>query len=123
MGRSGDVVNRGGTKLSSAEFESFLMAFAGVKDAGICTHMGAAGYEEVWAAVVMEPSIDLAAFRHHVEIEYPIRHQHRQVVRRGEHPRNELGKVQPALLKEMLLSIAEESRIAGLTGAVQPGDD
>ena len=50
MGRSGDVVNRGGTKLSSTEFESFLMACAGVKDAGICTHMGDAGYEEVWAA-------------------------------------------------------------------------
>src|SRR5262249_40094099 len=67
VGRRGDVGNRGGTKLSSAEFESFLKSCAGVGDAGICTHMGAAGYEEVWAGVVLEPSIDLGAFRQHID--------------------------------------------------------
>ena len=42
MGRSGDVLNRGGTKLSTTDFENFLTSCAGVQDAGICTHMGEA---------------------------------------------------------------------------------
>jgi acyl-coenzyme A synthetase/AMP-(fatty) acid ligase len=108
-GRSGDVVNRGGTKLSSAEFESFLMACAGVKDAGICTHMGAAGYEEVWAGVVLEPSIDLGAFRHHVDTNSQFGTNIDKLFVVESIPRNELGKIQPGLLKEMLLSIGDET--------------
>ena len=108
-GRSGEVVNRGGTKLSSAEFESFLMACTGVKDAGICTHMGAAGYEEVWAAVVLEPSIDLGAFRHHVDTNSQFGTNIDKLFVVESIPRNELGKIQPGLLKEMLLSIGDET--------------
>jgi acyl-coenzyme A synthetase/AMP-(fatty) acid ligase len=108
-GRSGDVVNRGGTKLSSAEFESFLVSFAGVKDAGICTHLGAAGYEEVWAAVVLEPSIDLGAFRLHVETNKQFGTNIDKLFVVESIPRNELAKLQPALLKEMLLAIGDES--------------
>ena len=108
MGRSGDVVNRGGAKLSSTEFESFLTACAGVKDAGICTHMGAAGYEEVWAGVVLEPSIDLAAFRHHIESNAQFGTNIDKLFVVESIPRNELGKIQPALLKEMLQSIGDE---------------
>jgi acyl-coenzyme A synthetase/AMP-(fatty) acid ligase len=103
------VVNRGGTKLSSAEFESFLVSFAGVKDAGICTHLGAAGYEEVWAAVVLEPSIDLGAFRLHVETNKQFGTNIDKLFVVESIPRNELAKLQPALLKEMLLAIGDES--------------
>jgi acyl-coenzyme A synthetase/AMP-(fatty) acid ligase len=113
MGRSGDVVNRGGTKLSAAEFESFLTAFAGVKDAGICTHMGSAGYEEVWAAVVLEPTIDLTAFRQHIEANAQFGMNIDKLFVVESIPRNELGKIQPALLKEMLQSISEESGAPG----------
>jgi acyl-coenzyme A synthetase/AMP-(fatty) acid ligase len=113
MGRSGDVVNRGGTKLSSAEFESFLMSCAGVRDAGICTHMGDAGYEEVWAGVVLEPSIDLGAFRHHIESSRQFGGNIDKLFVVESIPRNELGKLQPALLKEMLLSISEEADAPG----------
>ncbi|HZO47169.1 MAG TPA: class I adenylate-forming enzyme family protein [Xanthobacteraceae bacterium] len=109
MGRSGDVVNRGGTKLSSTEFESFLTAFVGVKDAGICTHLGEAGYEEVWAAVVLGPSIDLAAFRHHIESNAEFGRNIDKLFVVESIPRNELAKIQPALLKEMLVSIGEEA--------------
>jgi long-chain acyl-CoA synthetase len=109
MGRSGDVVNRGGHKMSSTEFESFLTACAGVKDAGICTHMGEAGYEEVWAGVVLEDSIDLAAFRHHIETNTQFGTNIDKLFVVESIPRNELGKIQPALLKEMLQSIGEES--------------
>jgi acyl-coenzyme A synthetase/AMP-(fatty) acid ligase len=108
MGRSGDVVNRGGTKLSATEFESFLTACAGVKDAGICTHMGEAGYEEVWAGVVLEPSIDLAAFRQHIESNAQFGLNIDKLFVVESIPRNELGKIQPGLLKEMLQGINEE---------------
>lgn len=109
MGRSGDVVNRGGTKLSATEFESFLMECAGVTDAGICTHMGNAGFEEVWAAVVLDDTADLSAFRHHVEANTKFGGNIDRLFVVESIPRNELGKIQPALLKEMLQSINEES--------------
>jgi long-chain acyl-CoA synthetase len=109
MGRSGDVVNRGGTKLSSAEFESFLMACAGVKDAGICTHRGEAGYDEIWAGVVLEPSIDLAVFRQHIESNAQFGTNIDKLFVVESIPRNELGKIQQALLKEFLQSINEDS--------------
>jgi acyl-coenzyme A synthetase/AMP-(fatty) acid ligase len=108
MGRSGDVVNRGGTKLSSTDFENFLTSCAGVQDAGICTHMGEAGYEEVWAGVVLEPAIDLAAFRQHIEGDAKFGHNIDKLFVVESIPRNELGKIQPALLKEMLQSIDAE---------------
>jgi acyl-coenzyme A synthetase/AMP-(fatty) acid ligase len=113
MGRSGDVVNRGGTKLSSAELESYLTSFAGVADAGICTHLGDTGYEEVWAGVVFEPSVDLGAFRHHIESNRQFGGNIDKLFVVESIPRNELGKVQPALLKEMLLSISEEADTSG----------
>ena len=50
-GRKGDVINRGGVKLSVADFEEFLRSCPGVKDAGVCTLMGASGFEEVWVGV------------------------------------------------------------------------
>jgi acyl-coenzyme A synthetase/AMP-(fatty) acid ligase len=109
MGRSGDVVNRGGTKLSTTDFENFLTSCAGVQDAGICTHMGEAGYEEVWAAVVLEPLIDLAAFRQHIEGNARFGHNIDKLFVVESIPRNELGKLQPALLKEMLGSIDADS--------------
>jgi acyl-coenzyme A synthetase/AMP-(fatty) acid ligase len=108
MGRSGDVVNRGGTKLSTTDFESFLTSCAGVQDAGICTHMGEAGYEEVWAGVVLGPAIDLAAFRRHIEANAQFGHNIDKLFVVESIPRNELGKIQHALLKEMLESIEKD---------------
>jgi acyl-coenzyme A synthetase/AMP-(fatty) acid ligase len=71
--------------------------------------MGAAGYEEVWAGVVLEDSIDLAAFRHHVESNAQFGTNIDKLFVVESIPRNELGKIQPGLLKEMLLSIGDES--------------
>jgi len=109
MGRTGDVVNRGGTKLSSAEFEDFLMRCPGVKDAGICTHMGAAGYPEIWAGVVLDPSAELMAFRQSIESNGTFGRNIDRLYVLESIPRNELGKLQPALLKEMLLSIDDSA--------------
>jgi acyl-coenzyme A synthetase/AMP-(fatty) acid ligase len=105
MGRTGDVVNRGGAKLSSTDFESFLMACKGVKDAGICTHSGSAGFEEIWVGVVLDPSIDMTAFREHIESSSEFGRNIDKLFVVNSIPRNELGKIQPAKLKEMLQSI------------------
>jgi acyl-coenzyme A synthetase/AMP-(fatty) acid ligase len=84
------------------------MKCAGVKDAGICTHMGDAGYEEIWAGVVLDPSIDLGAFRHHIESNAFGQNIDRLFVVESV-PRNELGKIQSGLLKEMLQAINKET--------------
>ena len=108
-GRSGDVINRGGAKFSSTDFEGFLTACTGVKDAGICTHTGTAGFEEIWVGVVLEPSIDLAAFRRYIESDSQFGTNIDKLFVVQSIPRNELGKIQQVQLKEMLQSIYEDS--------------
>src|SRR5207244_114577 len=46
-GRREDVVNRGGVKLATTDFEDFLKACPGVRDAGVCSMMGSAGFAEI----------------------------------------------------------------------------
>jgi acyl-coenzyme A synthetase/AMP-(fatty) acid ligase len=104
-GRTGDVVNRGGVKLSTAEFESFMSSFTGVKDAGVCTVMGAAGHENIWVGVVVDPSIDIGAFRHHIESNSHFASNIDKLFVVESIPRNVLGKVQQSQLKEMLQGI------------------
>jgi acyl-coenzyme A synthetase/AMP-(fatty) acid ligase len=108
-GRRGDVLNRGGVKLSITDFESFLLSCPGVKDAGVCTFMGASGIDEVWIGVVLEPSTELAALRHKIESNTEFgTNIDRLFVVEGI-PRGTLGKIQRAELKKMLQDIGEES--------------
>jgi hypothetical protein len=75
--------------------------------------MGDAGYEEVWAGVVLEPTLDLGTFRHHIESSSRFGGNIDKLFVVENIPRNELGKAQPALLKEMLQSIMEETDASG----------
>src|SRR5881397_4033053 len=43
-GRREDVLNRGGVKLATTEFEEFLCAAPSVRDAGVCSVKGEAGF-------------------------------------------------------------------------------
>jgi acyl-coenzyme A synthetase/AMP-(fatty) acid ligase len=58
--------------------------------------------------VVLEPSIDLAAFRQHIESNAQFGLNIDKLFVVESIPRNELGKIQPGLLKEMLQGINEE---------------
>jgi acyl-coenzyme A synthetase/AMP-(fatty) acid ligase len=51
LGRSDDVINRGGTKMPAAEIEERLLACVGVEDAAICIVQNQTGGGEVWAAM------------------------------------------------------------------------
>jgi acyl-coenzyme A synthetase/AMP-(fatty) acid ligase len=108
-GRRGDVLNRGGVKLSITDFEDFLLSCPGVQDAGVCTLMGTSGIEEVWIGVVLEPSTDLAALRQKVESNRDFGPNIDRLFVVEAIPRGTLGKVQRDELKKMLQEIGERT--------------
>ena len=104
-GRSGDVINRGGVKLSVTDFEFFLMAAPGVADAGVCTLMGESGTGEVWVGIVFKPAADIEEFRRYVESDEKFGRNIDKLFVVESVPRGELGKVQRPALQEMLTEI------------------
>ncbi len=114
-GRAGDVLNRGGVKLSVTDFENFLRSCAGVKDAGVCTLMGTAGFEEVWVGVVLEPSVDMAFFRRSIESNTQFGTNIDKLFVIEAIPRGTLGKIQREDLKRMLQAIGEDTGSPGGT--------
>jgi acyl-coenzyme A synthetase/AMP-(fatty) acid ligase len=107
-GRKGDVINRGGVKLSVNDFEDFLRSCPGVKDAGVCTLMGASGFEEIWIGVVLDPLADIGALRQKIEANTNFGTNIDKLFVVAQIPRGALGKIQHDELKKMLQSIAEE---------------
>jgi acyl-coenzyme A synthetase/AMP-(fatty) acid ligase len=112
-GRTGDVINRGGVKLSVTDFENFLLSAPGVKDAGICTVMGASGFQEVWVGVVLEPSTDMAAFRQSIESNPQFGTNIDRLFVVETIPRGTLGKIQRDELIKMLQAIGDDSAWSG----------
>jgi len=108
-GRKGDVVNRGGFKLSIADFEEFLRSCPAVIDAGICTQMGASGFEEIWIGIVLAPEADIGALRKTIEANDNFGGNIDKLFVVEAIPRGNLGKIQRDELKKMLLSIGEEA--------------
>jgi acyl-coenzyme A synthetase/AMP-(fatty) acid ligase len=108
-GRKGDVLNRGGVKLSVTDFENFLLTCPGVKDAGVSTLMGTSGFEEVWVGVVLDPSIDMAAFRQAIEANAEFGKNIDKLFVVEAIPRGTLGKIQREELKKMLMAIGEDA--------------
>jgi acyl-coenzyme A synthetase/AMP-(fatty) acid ligase len=112
-GRGGDVLNRGGVKLSITDLEEFLLSCPGVIDAGVCTLMGAPGFEEVWVGVVLEPSADMAAFRHTIESNMKFGGNIDRLFVVETIPRGTLGKIQREELKTMLQAIGDDTASSG----------
>jgi acyl-coenzyme A synthetase/AMP-(fatty) acid ligase len=108
-GRTGDVVNRGGVKFSVTDFEEFLRSCPGVKDAGVCTMMGASGFEETWIGLVLDPSADIGTLRQGIEANENFGTNIDKLFVIETIPRGTLGKIQRDELKTMLQSIAEEA--------------
>lgn len=108
VGRKGDVINRGGTKLSRTDFEDFLRSCPGVKDAGLCSLMGMSGFEEIWIGLVLEPSADIGALREKIEADTSFGTNIDKLFVVETIPRGALGKIQRDELKKMLQSIGEE---------------
>jgi len=103
-GRSSDIINRGGIKVSGTRIEEILKAFPQIKDAAACGVAGPSGLEEIWIAIEANGPVDLrqidALLREHTDVGIAPD----QVFVLDELPRGELGKVQKVRLKELLLS-------------------
>jgi acyl-coenzyme A synthetase/AMP-(fatty) acid ligase len=112
-GRTGDVVNRGGEKLSITDFENFLRTCPGVKDAGVCTHVGPSGVSEVWVGLELNPAADVGAIRFAVEANAHFKNNIDKIFVVEAVPRGTVGKIQRDELKKLLQSIAEQSELPG----------
>jgi acyl-coenzyme A synthetase/AMP-(fatty) acid ligase len=108
-GRREDVLNRGGVKLATTEFEEFLLAAPGVQDAGACSVMGETGFAEIWVGVVLEDGTDMGKFRLHIESDQKFSGNIDKMFVVEEIPRGENRKLQREELQAMLRSIAEDN--------------
>jgi acyl-coenzyme A synthetase/AMP-(fatty) acid ligase len=107
-GRREDVLNRGGVKLATTDFEEFLCAAPGVRDAGVCSVMGETGFAEIWVGVVLEEGADMGAFRRHIESNETYQSNIDKMFIVEKVPRGENRKLQRGELQAMLKAIVEE---------------
>jgi acyl-coenzyme A synthetase/AMP-(fatty) acid ligase len=106
-GRTNDVINRGGDKLSIGDLENFLLSCPGIKDAGVCSFMGGSGFEETWVGLVLDPAADLAVLRQAVESHATFGKMLDKLFVVESIPRGELGKIRREELKNMLHAVAD----------------
>ncbi|MCC6982697.1 MAG: acyl--CoA ligase [Bauldia sp.] len=102
-GRAGDLVNYGGVMVAPDAIEAALRGFAAITDVGVFGVKNPTGIEEIWAAVVPTPGFkesELVDFcRHRIPDRVPAR-----FVAVAEIPRNQMGKVMRAKLRETVLT-------------------
>jgi acyl-coenzyme A synthetase/AMP-(fatty) acid ligase len=106
-GRSSDVINRGGVKVSGTRIEEILRALPQIKNAAACGILGPSGLEEIWIAVVPNGTVEGdeieeqigKALRAHVDVGVGPD----EVFLFDELPVGELGKIQKPRLKELLV--------------------
>jgi acyl-coenzyme A synthetase/AMP-(fatty) acid ligase len=103
-GRSSDVINRGGVKVSGARIEQILEGLPQVKEAAACGVLGPSGLEEIWIAIVPDGSVDTEEIKRALREHQDVLIAPDEVFLLDQLPRGELGKVQKFQLKELLLS-------------------
>ena len=104
-GRTSDVINRGGVKVSSTKIEEILEDLPEVNEAAACGVMGPSGLEEIWVAIVADGSIDIEQIKRRLSDHDELRIAPDEVFVVDKLPRGELGKVQKHRLKELLLGL------------------
>jgi len=104
-GRSSDVINRGGVKVSGARIEEVLKALPEVRDAAACGVAGPSGLEEIWVAIESAGAVDVEQIKAHLKTHESVGIAPDEVFIVDELPRGELGKVQKYRLKELLLGL------------------
>jgi len=104
-GRTTDVINRGGFKISAVKIAGIIETLTSVKEAAACGVEGKSGLEEVWVAVVPNGEIDAAKIKTLVANHDEGGVEVDEVFVVDEIPRGDLGKVQKIRLKDMLLKL------------------
>lgn len=107
-GRSDSVLNRGGVKLNIDDIENFILSCPGVIDAGVYSPKSEFGMAQIWGALVLEPTTNIAALRQKIETDVTFGRQIDKIFIVETIPRGTLGKVQRTQLGEMLEKAAEE---------------
>jgi acyl-coenzyme A synthetase/AMP-(fatty) acid ligase len=108
-GRTSDVINLGGVKVSARPIEDILEDMAGVREAAACGVEDASGLEQVWVAVVANGPVDAAALKAKAQAHPEIGSKLSQLFVLPDLPRGELGKVQKHKLKDILLDLKKKA--------------
>jgi len=104
-GRSSDVIDRGGQKLSAAALDETLTSLNGIRDASVCGVMGDSGINEIWIGVVPETAIDIAKLKQDLQADEKFGTQADEIFIVEKIPRNELGKIKRYELRDMLVGM------------------
>ena len=105
-GRTSDIINIGGVKVSARRIEELLETMEEVREAATCGIADAAGMERLWVAVVPNGPVDAAALKAKAQAHPDIGNNLGELFVVPELPRGELGKVQKPRLKELLLGLS-----------------
>ena len=115
-GRSDDVINRGGVKVSASRVEERLLCCPGVKDAGVCSVEGLSEMTQLWIAVVPDRDFKPAEFQQFVKTDEALYQSLRtdidQVFVVEEIPRGDLGKIKRLDLRDKLIGMLKAA-VAG----------
>ena len=104
-GRSSDVINRGGVKVSATRIEEVLQSAANIKEAAACGVAGKSGLEEVWIAVVANGPVDVDQIKSALRAHPDISIEPDEVFLIDSLPRGDLGKIQKYILKDQLVKL------------------
>jgi long-chain acyl-CoA synthetase len=99
-----ELIISGGFNVHPSEVEAVLKAVDGIVDAAVVGLPGAAGSEEVVAAVVLERPLDLDAVRESTRASLAAYKVPRRVIAVDDLPRSQIGKVLRRQVREQLLA-------------------
>ena len=104
VGRSDDVINLGGAKVSALTVDGALLENAALKDAGACGVKGADGTDKMWVAIVpLSPQSDVSALVNSIKQNPNCGADIEEIFVVDQIPRNRLGKIQRNELRSLLL--------------------
>jgi acyl-coenzyme A synthetase/AMP-(fatty) acid ligase len=103
-GRTGEVINQGGNKVSAAVLEEVLLACRGVKDAGVCG-VANMGTIELWVAIVPKTTIIVSDLMAEIAANEKFNANIDQLLIVDVLPRGELGKIQRHELQQKLMRL------------------
>lgn len=105
-GRTSDVINIGGVKVSSRRIEEVLETMEEVREAAACGVEDASGMEKLWVAVVASGPVDADALKAKAKAHPDIGNNLSELFVVSELPRSDSGKVQKVRLKELMLGLS-----------------
>lgn len=108
-GRTTNVLNRGGVKISGTRLEEVLRTMPGVTEAAACNVVGASGLEEIWVALITTAEIDFRDVKKVMLGHEAIRTVPDEIFIVDSIPRGETGKILRPQLKEQLIQLKRGS--------------